>query len=287
MTLITSVPAHGAPAPRFPAGRARGAGVGVKKARFLDCQEGSAKVAFSPPAPLARAGLGLSSGWGVGGGGCTRAHRGQDRVSGEPGMGPRVALVLDFQGYSLSRVSRGSPGDVRRGLGHVPPWCGAPGGFGCLSHPPVLCWGLSADESPRGGGSLSSCLVRVRLPAGQGSAVSWASPVTGGLEHPLVAPSKAGRAFLPEAPSQHWGWGVGELEGGADGGGDPSCPSTRRRTPLPQARGRCLFPLWWRRGHGGHGREERSGALGGGGARAVSARTPGSVFPVSPPPPQG
>ena len=77
---------------------------------------------------------------------------------------------------------------------------------------PVLCWGLSAGESPRGLGSLSSCLVRVRLPAGQGSAVSWASPVRGGLEHPLVAPSKAGRAFLPEAPSQRRGWGVGELD---------------------------------------------------------------------------
>ena len=139
-------------------------------------------------------------------------------------MGPRVALVLDFQGYSLSRVSRGSPGDVRRGLGHVPLWCGAPGGFGCLSHPPVLCWGLSADESPRGGGSLSSCLVRVRLPAGQGSAVSWASPVTGGLEHPLVAPSKAGRAFLPEAPSQHWGWGGGRAGGRGGRGWGPVLP---------------------------------------------------------------
>lgn len=67
MTLITSVPAHGASASHFPAGRARGAGVGVKKACCLDCQEGSAKVAFSSPAPLAKAGLGLSSGWAVGG----------------------------------------------------------------------------------------------------------------------------------------------------------------------------------------------------------------------------
>lgn len=142
---------------------------------------------------------------------------------------PARAFVLLW-----SLTSRGTvfPGDLGGMAGEA--WgmslrgAGLRVGSGALSHPPVLCWGLCAGESHRGRGGLSSCLVGVRLPAGQGSAISWASPVTGGLEHPLVAPSEAGRAFLPEAPSLRRGRGVGELERGAAGAGDGSLGSDPR-----------------------------------------------------------
>ena len=145
----------------------------------------------------------------------SRAHMGQDRVSGEPCTGLPVALVLDFQGYSLSQVSRRSGGDGGRGWGRVPPWGGAPG----VQVPCLSLWscagGCAKGKSSAGQGGLSSCLGRVRMAAGQGSAFSWPSPGTGGLEHPLVALSKAGRAFLSGAQPLP-GRGVGELEGGVD-----------------------------------------------------------------------
>ena len=151
--------------------------------------------------------------------------------------------------------------------------------------------GCAKGKSSVGQGGLSSCLGRVRMAARQGSAFSWPSPGTGGLKHPLVALSKAGRAFLPEAPSQRreGSRGAGGRGGQAAHGGDRRLGSDPRPARAlgggdPRHRpGAGISSLCGGKGVTGV-MGEKSGALGAGGVRAVSARTLGSVFPVSSPP---
>lgn len=189
---------------------------GMKKARCLGPRQGSAKVAFSPPAPLAGAWSGTWQ-WLWGRGVCARAHVGQDRASGEPCTGLRAAPVLGFKGHSLPQASRRPGGCGGRGWGRVPPWGGAPGGSGALSQPLVLCWGLwEGKVTGRAGGPFF-------LP-GQGQDGSWA-----GLCFLLALTWDRWPRAPPGGPEQGWeslssrssqpapGRGVGELEGGVDG----------------------------------------------------------------------
>lgn len=190
--------------------------LGIKKARCLGSRQGSAKVAFSTPAPLAGAWFGTWQ-WLWGRGLCTRAHVGQDRVSGEPCTGLRVALVLDLKGYSLSQVSRRSGAMAGEAGGVSLRGAGLPGVRGPVSASGPVLGAVRRESHRRGRGPFF-------LP-GQGQDGSWA-----GLCFLLAFTWDRWPRAPPGGPEQGWEslssrssqpalgrGGVGELEGGVDG----------------------------------------------------------------------